>query len=220
MKWVKGVEDLNIGIIRAQGIVAWMATPARPLRDVRRRAFCGSWQAGYIPLCVFLAGEGVDPCFPRQVCAGLKRLYRRRKLTWPSYCDKSTGKIGRLCQTCFRRPLAGAAIPWPLLHSSGHHFQSSDRRYKDYAHGSKHRAMSLSAVEFLRRFFLHVLPKGFVRIRHFGFLANRWRRSACDLSSLLGCHTRTSAVARRAIFNSRQNTSHPSPGRSRGWAND
>jgi hypothetical protein len=37
--------------------------------------------------------------------------------------------------------------------------------------------MTLSATEFLRRFFLHVLPKGFVRIRHFGFLANRFRAS-------------------------------------------
>jgi Putative transposase len=37
--------------------------------------------------------------------------------------------------------------------------------------------MTLAATEFLRRFFLHVLPKGFVRIRHFGFLANRFRAS-------------------------------------------
>ena len=35
--------------------------------------------------------------------------------------------------------------------------------------------MTLTATEFLRRFFLHVLPRGFVRIRHFGFLANRFR---------------------------------------------
>jgi hypothetical protein len=50
-------------------------------------------------------------------------------------------------------------------------------RYKDYAHGSKQRKMTLAAAEFLRRFFLHVLPRGFVRIRHFGFLANRFRAS-------------------------------------------
>ena len=48
-------------------------------------------------------------------------------------------------------------------------------RWRDYAHGNKSRIMTLEAVEFLRRFFLHVLPKGFVRIRHFGFLANRFR---------------------------------------------
>jgi outer membrane protein assembly factor BamB len=50
-------------------------------------------------------------------------------------------------------------------------------RWKDYAHGSKPGTMTLGATEFLRRFFLHVLPKGFVRIRHFGFLANRFRAS-------------------------------------------
>ena len=41
--------------------------------------------------------------------------------------------------------------------------------------------MTLDATEFLRRFFLHVLPKGFVRIRHFGFLANRFRGSRLAL---------------------------------------
>jgi len=48
-------------------------------------------------------------------------------------------------------------------------------RWKDYAHGNKKRKMTLSADEFLRRFLLHVLPRGFTRIRHFGFLANRRR---------------------------------------------
>jgi hypothetical protein len=48
-------------------------------------------------------------------------------------------------------------------------------RWKDYAHGNRVKIMTLSAEEFLRRFLLHVLPGGFVRIRHFGFLANRGR---------------------------------------------
>ena len=43
------------------------------------------------------------------------------------------------------------------------------------------RVMKLAATEFLRRFFLRVLPKGFVRIRHSGFLANRWRSSRLSL---------------------------------------
>ena len=55
-------------------------------------------------------------------------------------------------------------------------------RWKDYAHGGKQGKMTLGATEFLRRFFLHVLPKGFVRIRHFGFLANRFRASRLALS--------------------------------------
>jgi hypothetical protein len=61
-------------------------------------------------------------------------------------------------------------------------------RWKDYAHGSKQREMTLTATEFLRRFFLHVLPKGFVRIRHFGFLANRFRTVQLQLCRrLLSC---------------------------------
>jgi hypothetical protein len=61
-------------------------------------------------------------------------------------------------------------------------------RYKDYAHSGKQRVMTLTGVEFLRRFFLHVLPKGFVRIRHFGFLANRWRKARLAICrEVLGC---------------------------------
>ena len=49
-------------------------------------------------------------------------------------------------------------------------------RYKDYAHGGKKRKMTLAAEEFIRRFLLHVLPKGLVRIRYYGWMANRCRR--------------------------------------------
>jgi hypothetical protein len=48
-------------------------------------------------------------------------------------------------------------------------------RWRDSAHKNKKRLMTLDAVEFLRRFLLHVLPRGFVRIRHFGFLSSRRR---------------------------------------------
>ena len=48
-------------------------------------------------------------------------------------------------------------------------------RWKDYAHGNKKRTMPLGSQQFLRRFLLHVLPRGFVRIRSFGFLATRSR---------------------------------------------
>jgi hypothetical protein len=50
-------------------------------------------------------------------------------------------------------------------------------RWKDYAHHSKCRAMNLTLEEFLRRFLEHVLPKGLPRIRYFGWLANRRRRT-------------------------------------------
>jgi ribosomal protein L37AE/L43A len=48
--------------------------------------------------------------------------------------------------------------------------------WKDYAHRGKRGTMTLEAVEFVRRFLMHVLPTGFVRVRHYGLLANRHRR--------------------------------------------
>jgi hypothetical protein len=48
-------------------------------------------------------------------------------------------------------------------------------RWKNYARASGSATMTLQAAEFIRRFLLHVLPKGFVKVRHFGFLANRCR---------------------------------------------
>ncbi len=60
-------------------------------------------------------------------------------------------------------------------------------RWRDYAHGGKKKIMSVSAHEFLRRFLLHVLPGGLVRIRHFGLFANRRRRAALEhCRALLG----------------------------------
>ena len=49
-------------------------------------------------------------------------------------------------------------------------------RWKDYAAGNKPSVMALDAVEFVRRFLMHVLPRSFVRIRYYGFMANRHRR--------------------------------------------
>lgn len=51
-------------------------------------------------------------------------------------------------------------------------------RWKDYADQDRVKLLTLDADEFLRRFLLHVLPSGFMRIRHFGLLANRTRRGA------------------------------------------
>lgn len=49
-------------------------------------------------------------------------------------------------------------------------------RYKDYRDHDRHKVMTLQAGEFIRRFLQHVLPKGLMRIRHYGFLANSCRR--------------------------------------------
>jgi hypothetical protein len=60
-------------------------------------------------------------------------------------------------------------------------------RWRDSAHGNEQKLMTLSLDEFLRRFLLHLLPEGFVRIRNFGFLANRNRATTLPLCfQLLG----------------------------------
>jgi hypothetical protein len=53
--------------------------------------------------------------------------------------------------------------------------------WKDYADGNQQKTMALDGVEFIRRFLLHVVPSGFVRIRHFGFLAHRHRAEQLEL---------------------------------------
>jgi hypothetical protein len=63
-------------------------------------------------------------------------------------------------------------------------------RYKDYARGNRKRVMTLTALEFVRRLLLHVLPTGFVRIRHYGILSNRHRYQKLELCrGLLGSST-------------------------------
>jgi hypothetical protein len=54
--------------------------------------------------------------------------------------------------------------------------------WKDYAHDHQRRTMTLSAMEFLRRFVQHILPRGFVRIRQSGFLANTCRTARVTLA--------------------------------------
>ena len=60
-------------------------------------------------------------------------------------------------------------------------------RWRDYAHGNKVKVMRLDADEFIRRFLLHVLPRGFTRLRHYGLLANRSKaRKLALCRTLLG----------------------------------
>lgn len=62
-------------------------------------------------------------------------------------------------------------------------------RWKDYRHGSQVRTLTLDVDEFLRRFLQHVLPKHFVRIRYFGFLASR-----CRTPQLAQCRRALAAI--------------------------
>jgi hypothetical protein len=67
--------------------------------------------------------------------------------------------------------------------------------YNDYARGGRRGTMELTAAEFLRRFLQHVLPGGFVRIRSYGFLANRDRREKLAI-----CRERLEAAAAPAAL--------------------
>lgn len=71
--------------------------------------------------------------------------------------------------------------------------------YRDRKHGNRTRPMTLQASEFIRRFLLHVLPNGFMRIRHFGFLANRSRKLKLDRCRvLLDLEPQPSPAARKS----------------------
>jgi len=87
-----------------------------------------------------------------------------------------------------KAPFGGADVVLKYLSRYTHRVAISNRRllrlqeghvtfrYKDYAAGNQSRTLTLSGTEFLRRFLQHVLPKGFRRIRYFGWMANRDRR--------------------------------------------
>ena len=94
-----------------------------------------------------------------------------------------------------KRPFAGPTQLLEYLGRYTHRVAISDERlvshtdgvvrfrWRDYADGDRVKIMTLAAEEFIRRFLLHVVPGGFVRIRHFGFLANRTRHA-----KLARCH--------------------------------
>jgi hypothetical protein len=155
----------------------------------------------------FLPVRVLSRVFRGKFLAGLKRLYRRKKLPCagpaaalaePQQFAKLLRRLHRHDWVVYAKPAFGG--PMQVLRYLGrythrvaisnHRLLAFDQervtfRWKDYAHGSKPGTMTLCANEFLRRFFLHVLPKGFVRIRHFGFLANRWRASRLALARQL-----------------------------------
>jgi hypothetical protein len=157
----------------------------------------------------FLPVKVLSRVFRGKFLAGLKRLYRRRKLecAGPASPLAAPRQFAGLLRSLHRQDwivyakpaFGGAEQVLRYLGRYTHRVAISNQRivsfdgervtfrWKDYAHGGKQRKMTLTAIEFLRRFFLHVLPRGFVRIRHFGFLANRHRTGRLALyRSLVG----------------------------------
>jgi hypothetical protein len=145
----------------------------------------------------FLPVRVLSRVFRGKFVAGLKRLFRRRQLqfhgTLRSLAEAKLFR--RFLRSLFQsdwvvyaqKPFGGPEHVLQYLARYTHRVAISNHRllsladgqvafrWKDYAHGSQQRKMTLSTDEFLRRFLLHVLPRGFVRIRHFGFLAHRQR---------------------------------------------
>lgn len=151
----------------------------------------------------FLPIKVLGKVFRGKFVAGLRRAHRKKLLT----CE---GSIEHLAETkhfsAFLRMLfrqnwvvyAKPAFGGPeqvirylgrythRVAISNHRLISFDGtnvtfRWRDYAGGNKTRVMAVSSDEFMRRFLLHVLPKGFVRIRHFGVMANYCRSLSIDL---------------------------------------
>ena len=93
-----------------------------------------------------------------------------------------------------KRPFGGPQQVLSYLANYTHRVALSNRRivavdaqhqsvtftYRDYQHGSLRKQLTLSALEFIRRFSLHILPPGLVRIRHYGILANNRRKRDID----------------------------------------
>ena len=76
----------------------------------------------------------------------------------------------------------------------------------DSAHSNRKRIMKLPVDEFLRRFLLHLLPRGFVRIRNFGFLANRQRATLLPL-----CFQRLGSSEHLAVSSASPSTDNTLP---------
>lgn len=149
------------------------------------------------PTSFFLPVRVLSKVFRAKFVDGLKRLFQAHKLGFhgalrnladPKQFRKFLRQLFRKDWVVYaKRPFRGPEYVLQYLARYTHRVAISNHRlityedgkvsfrYKDYAHGGKKRKMTVSADEFLRRFLLHVLPRGFVRIRHFGFLANRSR---------------------------------------------
>jgi hypothetical protein len=145
----------------------------------------------------FLPVRVLSRVFRGKFLAGLRAAYKRGKLRFPGRLA-SLGRPRRfdclIAETVrtewvvyARPPFGGAAVVLKYLARYTHRAAISNHRlvdlangrvtfrWTDYAHGGQRGTMTLEAVEFVRRFLLHVLPAGFVRVRHYGLLANRHR---------------------------------------------
>src|SRR6476646_1975183 len=148
----------------------------------------------------FLPVKVLSRVFRGKFVAGLKRLFRQKKLCFHGRLQPlgEPRPFLAFLRQLFRQdwivyakpPFGGPEYVLQYLARYTHRVAISNHRlvsmadgnitfrWKDYAHGNKKRKMTVTTDEFLRRLLLHVLPRGFVRIRHFGFLSARRRRDS------------------------------------------
>jgi hypothetical protein len=155
----------------------------------------------------FLPVKVLSRVFRGKFVAGLRRAFRRRKLVFFGACRPLAQEkaFSAFLRTLFRedwvvyakKPFGGPEHVLHYLARYTHRVAISNHRlvevtdanvtfrWKDYARHNKRRTMTLTHEEFLRRFLKHVLPRGFPRIRYFGFLANRRRGALLPLCRTL-----------------------------------
>ncbi len=155
----------------------------------------------------FLPVKVLSRVFRGKFVDGLKKAFRKRKLCFAGALRPLAQDVAfrSFLRSLFREnwvvyakpPFGGPSHVLHYLARYTHRVAISNHRlvavadgkvtfrWKDYAHGSKQKLMTVTADEFLRRFLLHVLPPGFVRIRFFGFLANRRRKALLPLCRAL-----------------------------------
>jgi hypothetical protein len=153
--------------------------PVKVLSRVFRGKFVASLKRAYRKKLLRFSRASVLREEPKQFLAFVRTLFRQ---DWIVYAKPAFGGAEQVLKYLGRYTHRVAISNHRLLAFDG---ERVTFRWKDYAHGNKQRKMTLTAEEFLRRFVQHVLPRGFVRIRHFGFLANSCRTALLALGRRL-----------------------------------
>jgi putative transposase/transposase-like zinc-binding protein len=153
--------------------------PVKVLSRVFRGKFIAGLRKAFRQDLLQFPGELRELAPQKRFAAFLRTLYRT---DWVVYAKPAFGGPAQVLRYLGRYTHRVAISNHRLVAFDG---EKVTFRWKDYAHGNKQRKMTLSVEEFLRRFLIHVLPRGFVRIRHFGFLANSQRGHLVSLSQRL-----------------------------------
>ncbi len=158
--------------------------PVEVLRRVFRGKFVDALRLAFAQGQLGFHGQLKLLASPKAFSAFLRPLFRR---DWVVYCKPPFGGPEYVLHYLGAYTHRVAISNHRLVSLTG---DQVTFRWRDSAHGNQPRLMTLSVDEFLRRFLLHVLPRGLVRIRHFGFLAPRRRTRLLPLCfQLLGAAT-------------------------------